>query len=142
MVHNLRSSQVKSELGPYTGWAKRNWRGRQNLQIGRWRFNKQGNLLKRLVLGSCKMSRSSHSPTRTLNVYTEVSTTFSHTHCPDVSTPHYSQGCVAETAPSMGTLDRMYIPWAGEGIGDCYYQGPAYRKTSSHILSITFSNNT
>ena len=71
MVHNLRSSQVKSEIGPYTEWAKRNWRGRQNLQIGRWRFNKQVNLLTRLVLGSCKMRRSSHSPTRTLKVYTE-----------------------------------------------------------------------
>lgn len=36
------------------------------------RFNKQGNLCERLVLGGCKISRSSHLPTGVLKVYVEA----------------------------------------------------------------------
>ena len=47
------------------------------------RFNKQVNLHMRLVLGSCNMSRSLHSPARILKVYTEALTGFSHIFSPD-----------------------------------------------------------
>ena len=36
------------------------------------RFNKQGNLFIRLVLGGCKTSRSLHLPTSILKVYIEA----------------------------------------------------------------------
>lgn len=42
------------------------------------KLNKQENLLLRLILGGCTMSRSLPSPARILNVYTEVLTEFSH----------------------------------------------------------------
>ena len=47
------------------------------------RFNKQGNLYMRLVLGGCKMSRSLHLPSRILRVYLEALTGFIHDYHPD-----------------------------------------------------------
>ena len=43
-------------------------------------FNKQGNLLTRLVLGGHKTSRTPHLPARILQVYRETLTGFSHVH--------------------------------------------------------------
>lgn len=45
-------------------------------------FNKQGDLLMRLVLSDCKM-RSPHPLARILEVYIEVLTGFSQVHHPD-----------------------------------------------------------
>lgn len=42
------------------------------LQIVMWQVKKQGNLLTRLVLCHCKMSRSLHPPTGILKVYVEA----------------------------------------------------------------------
>ena len=56
-------------------------RGHSRLAAGR--FNKQGNLLMRLVLDGHKMSRSPHSPARILNVYLEAWMGFSYIYCPD-----------------------------------------------------------
>ena len=57
------------------------------------RFNKQENLLMRLVLGGHKVSRSPHSPARILKVYIEAFTGLSHTYRPgDLSTTLLSQG--------------------------------------------------
>ena len=47
------------------------------------RFKKHQDLHTRLVLGSCKMSRSSHLPTRILRVYIETLTGFSPAYHPD-----------------------------------------------------------
>lgn len=51
-------------------------RGRASRSVG-GSFNKQGNLLMRLVLGGCKVSRSSHPSVRILKVYVEALTGFS-----------------------------------------------------------------
>lgn len=64
----------------------------------RWvgcRFNKQGNLLMKLVLGNPRMSRSPHSSTRILKVYEEALTGFSDIHSPDgLNDTLLSQDCV------------------------------------------------
>lgn len=58
------------------------------------RFNKQF-ILKRLVLGSCKMNRSPHLPSRILKVYIADLTGFSHLYCPDgLNCTLLPQGCV------------------------------------------------
>lgn len=45
-------------------------------------FNKQRNLYVRLILGSCKMSRSLHLPSRILRGYVEAVNGFSHIFSP------------------------------------------------------------
>ena len=81
------------------------------------KFNKQGSLHTRLVLGNCKMSRSPHPPTRILNVYTEALTGLSHEYCPDdLNNTLLSQACVLEMALAMGTVGEAYIPKTGEGV--------------------------
>ena len=66
-------------------------------------FNKQGNLNMRLVLGGYKMSRSPHPLARTLKVYIEVLTGFSHVYCPDgLSNTLLSQGYVFENGSHCG----------------------------------------
>ena len=78
------------------------------------RFNKQENLYMRLVLGGHKTSRSLHLPARILKVYTEALTGFSHIYHPDdLNSTVLSQGCILETAPTMG---RTYTPRRGEGV--------------------------
>lgn len=47
-------------------------------------FNKEGNLLRRLVLGGHKTSRSPHPPALILKVYIEALTGFSHVSCPGI----------------------------------------------------------
>ena len=65
----------------------------------------------------------------------------SHILCPDVlNNTSLSQGCVLETAPTVGTVGRTYIPRAGEGNGASDCPGPAHRATSGHILSMSSSN--
>lgn len=44
------------------------------------RFNKQGDLYMRLVLGGCKINRSQHPPTRILKVCREAFTEVSHVY--------------------------------------------------------------
>ena len=63
-LETLEASWVKSETGLYTKRARRDQRKRQTLQTVRHRFNKQGDLHMRLVLGGCKTSRFLHLPTR------------------------------------------------------------------------------
>ena len=59
--------------------------------------NKQRNLYTRLVLGSCKMSKSLHQSTRMLKVYIEALTRFSHIHSPDgLNNTLLFQGCILE----------------------------------------------
>lgn len=47
------------------------------------RYNKQGNLLMKIVLGDYKVSRSLCRPTRILTVYTKALMGFSHVSSPD-----------------------------------------------------------
>ena len=65
------------------------------------RFNKQGDLITRFVLGSFKTSRSSHLPNRILKVDIEALTGFSHVHCPDgLNSTLLPQGCILENSSS------------------------------------------
>ena len=69
-------------------------RGRLLQMVG-CRFNKQGNLHMRLVLGNHKVSRPPHLPARILKVYTEALTGFSHIYHPHgLNTTLLSEGCV------------------------------------------------
>ena len=107
------ASQVNSKTGPHT-WRDRR-QGKQ-LQIGRWQFNKRGNLHRRLLLHDCKMSRSLHPFARTLRVYIEALTGFSHIYCLDgLKNTSLSQGCVPEAASSTGKAGGMHIPHTGRG---------------------------
>lgn len=61
------------------------------------RFNKQGNLLTRLVLASLKTKRSLYLPTKILKIYVEAFTGFSHVYHPDgLYNTLLSQGCVLQ----------------------------------------------
>ena len=64
-------------------------------------FNKQGNLHRRLILGTCKMSRSGHSHARILKVYIETLAGSSHIFSPDgFNNSLLSQGCILENVYS------------------------------------------
>ena len=82
------------------------------------RFNKQGNLHMRLVLGHFKTSGSLHPPPRSLKVCVEALMEFSHGYRPDgINNTLFSQGSGLEAAPAVGMLGRMYIPRTGWGRG-------------------------
>ena len=60
------------KLATYTECKERLQEEADSFRLIGGRFNKQRNLHTRLVLGSCKMNRSPHSPTRILKVYIET----------------------------------------------------------------------
>lgn len=66
------------------------------------RFNKQGNLPMRLVLGSCKVNRSAHLPTRILRAYVEDLMGFSHYTISGLSNIQVIQGHVLEYSSHCG----------------------------------------
>lgn len=66
------------------------------------RFNKQF-ILKRLVLGSCKMNRSPLLSTKVLRIYIEALMGLNHMNCPDgFSSTLLSQDCVLENGSHHG----------------------------------------
>lgn len=65
MVH-LAASWIKSEIGPIQGGQEEIKERDRPLQIGRWQFTKPENIHRRIALGVCKTSRSSHLLTRIL----------------------------------------------------------------------------
>lgn len=87
------------------------------LQIGRYRFNKQENSHKRLVLGGHKMNWSSHLQTRILNVFVEALSGFNQ-YIVQMGLNHTlpSQGCYLEKALAMGTMGEMYNLMTEEGV--------------------------
>lgn len=72
------------------------------------KFNKQGDLLMKLILGGHKMSRSPHPLARILNIYIEALTGFSLIYSPDGLNTLLSQGHVLGTALSMGMVSRVH----------------------------------
>ena len=68
-------------------------------------FNKQGNLLTRLVLSSGKKTRFLHPPARILRVYIEALARFRYLLGSDGHNILLSQGCVLERALSVGMMD-------------------------------------
>ena len=86
-----------------------------------------------ILVGGCKMSRYLHSTTRILKVYTEALTGFSHIYHPnDLNNTLLSQGCVLETAPSVGTVG-VSPRTLGVGEESFIEPGPACRSTSDHV---------
>lgn len=80
------------------------------------RFNKQGDLHTRLVLGGHKTSRSLYLSSRILEVYVEALTGFIHVEYTDgLNSTLLSQGCVPGAASSMGEAGRTHIPKTGKG---------------------------
>ena len=74
------------------------------------RFNKQGNLLTTLALGSSKMSRSPHLPARILKVYIEALTGFSHVYVQMVSTTRCSLKATSfNMSPTVGKVGRTHV---------------------------------
>lgn len=71
------------------------------------RFKKQGSLLMKLVLGSCRVSRSLHPPTRILEVYIEIFTGLSLVFSPPgLNNRVFAEGCLLESSACRGR-------WAG-----------------------------
>ena len=71
-------------------------------------INKQGNLHRKLVLGSLEMSRSLDLPTRIFNIYLEVLTELRHIHLPSgESQQHITLGCILEVASSIAIIGGM-----------------------------------
>lgn len=102
---------VGLQTGPCTGRARR--RPKKKIDHSRLvddRFNDQGTLHRRLVLGGFKMSRSPHPPSTTLGTYTEALTELS-----QAFSLRLSQGWILKTTLTMGTESRMYIPRMGGG---------------------------
>ena len=83
--------------------------------MGRWQFSQAKELIYRLVLGGCKISRSPHLPATILEVYLNSLTRFSHIFCPDgLNNILLSQSCFLEMAPAMRNVSRTCIPgWHG-----------------------------
>ena len=86
----------------------------------RWvggKFSQRENLLMRLVVSSCKTSRSPHLPARILKVYIDVLNGFSHIFSPDgLSNTLLSQGYMLGRALAMGMVGGMYMPRTGKGV--------------------------
>lgn len=99
--------------------------------MGRWQFNKQGNLHMRLFLGSHRMSRSPNLPTRIFKVSREALTGFSWCHetIPSrggLSTTSPSEACVLKKGSHCGRCGQeVHFKDRGGGCGasDCW--GPA-----------------
>ena len=139
-LETLEASWVKSETGLQTKRARRDQRKRQTLQTARHRFNKQGDSHVRLVLGGSKTSRSLHLPTRIWKVYIEALMGFGHVFYPDgLNNALLFQGCVLETALTVGTVGRIYITRTGIACGGSDCQASACGPNTCHILSISFS---
>lgn len=116
------------------------WKGEAD---ERERFNKQGNLYRRLVLGDPKTSRCLYWPSRILKVYWEALTALSQVcHKDGLNYTLLPQGCVLEKSPTLCKGRRNIHSKDREGGGrSLQLPGPANGSTSSHILSTTCSSN-
>lgn len=106
---------MKSEAGPINGgWGETAERGHSRSVGGR--VNKQENLHRRLILGSCKINRSLHLPTRTLTVYTEALKRLSPMYGPDgLNNMLLSQDCVLEMILAMEIVAEYILQRQGWG---------------------------
>ena len=106
------------------------------------RFNKQGNLLRRLASGGHKTSGSPHPLARILHVCIKALTGFSHIYHPDgLNNTLLSQGCVLENSSSCGNSGWNIQSKDWEEGQEPSIAGPAPWSTRGHILSMTSSNN-
>lgn len=107
---------------PYTEDKERQ-KKKQATWIGRWLFSPTRELTYEACYGYPPL-------TRLLKVYLEVLTVFSHVFSPDgINNTLFSQGCVLDTGPSVGRVDRTCIPRMGRGLGASDCLGPALGST-------------
>ena len=117
-VLGLPKVVVSSQTGTHTWRARRLKKEAGHSRLVGDRFNKQENSCTRFVLGSCWMSSSLNLPNRILKVYIEdLMGFFHHIFGPDdLNNTLLSRGCILETAPTVGTVGRMYMLSRGEGL--------------------------
>lgn len=101
---------VRSQTGSHTWRAWRHLGERHCSRLVGGRFNKQGNLHTRLVLGNCKTSRSLCAPTRILKVYVEALKLGSISYAIQIVSiiPYYLKAMSLKTAHTAGTMGRTY----------------------------------
>ena len=92
-------------------------------------FNKQENLVARLVLGSHRTNRSPPLSAKVLRVYTEALTGVSHVFSPDGLNIWLSQGCIFEMASAVGIVGGANNPRTVEGARSLRLRGPAHWST-------------
>lgn len=98
------------------------------------RFNKQF-ILKRLVLGSCKMNRSPLLSTKVLRIYIEALMGLNHMNCPDgFSSTLLSQDCVLENGSHCGNSGWSVHSKAEEGMR--HFQ-LSWSSPGSHLVVIS-----
>lgn len=79
--------------------------------------NKQGDLVMRLVLGSCKMSRYPHLTTTTLTVYVEALKRLSPVYSPEIlNDTSCSKVCVPEMILAMEMVGEHTVARTGAGV--------------------------
>ena len=110
LVCNLRNPP--GDWPPSMEGKERPKKGEDHSRLLGGSFNKQKKLHTRLVLGGCKTCRCLHPPTKTVKVNIKAFTGFGHRH-----KTWLPQGCVLETAPSVGMVGRTYTPRMKEGWG-------------------------
>ena len=112
------------------------------LQLVGGRLHKQGNLHMRLVLGSCKLNRSSHPPTSTLKVDVEAFTGFSHIHSPHgLNKPYSLKDVSLNRLPLWERWAEHTFQGQGRWGGASHCPSPAWGSTDHSILSTTSSNS-
>ena len=131
---------MKFEIGYHTGGGLERPEKGQRLQKVGGRFNKQGSYIqgflghqqeKSISWIACQNLRSlqrgpnwvqSDRPTQTVS-----------------ASP--SQGCIPETAPTVGTVDRIHILRTGDQGGGFHCLGLALESTRGHVLSVISSSS-
>ena len=108
-------------------------RDRKKKTVGN-RVNKQGNLHRRLLLSSCKMSRSLHLATTTLTVYIKALKRLSPVYSPEVLKKTLkSQGCVLEMILAMKMVVDCTVARTGAGVRSLWWP-----ESSSQVNQLSF----
>lgn len=125
----MRTNSLQTGLWYIEGKERAKKEGELSRLLIDGRFSNQGNLPTRLVLGG-RMCRSLYRPSRILKVYVKTFT--------GLNTTLLSPGYL-ETAPSVGLVDRSYIPQTGEGTRSLQLPGFSRRVNSGHVFLIISS---
>lgn len=138
--HSLFSHPfVGSQTGPGTQRARRDRRKRHSRLAG-GRFNRQGNLHMRLVLGSQLLETQLSQPAHCNLKFIWRPYLGCHVLVQMVPAPRCSlKAAFLKTASNVGTMGRWHIPKQGRGCGASGCAGPAHRSTCGSILLMTSS---
>jgi len=117
---------------PYTEGKQRLKKEANHSRLAGSRFNKQGNLHTRLVLGSYKMRSLPES-----EKFTEALLSWLHISPDGLSNTVLSEHCILETALAMGIVDGRCFPRTGEKVRRLWWPDPAHRSTGGQVLLLT-----